>query len=219
MKMDAATTVVILIWMVIVLTALWMAYDARRYRISSTARPYNVNNGALAAGLSGIVVFFGAQFLLGIWIASGAWLVIFVNYIARRTKVLTAGPRLEPAIVAGPPLPPLPTKSIAVPPTIPAPAEPPSSTPVPPASKPGFVKGVCENCGGHLEFSVAMIGKTITCPHCKGQTTLADGLGSGSATAKPKDRPLPKGIPLGRQSASAADPSGGGQPTRKTGGG
>lgn len=218
MKIDAVDTVVLLIWLVIVLTSLWMSYDAGRYRIPSINRPYSIQNGALVAGLSGVVVFFGVQFLLGIWVASVAWLVIFVNYLVRRTRILTAGPRLEPAIVAGPPLPPLPPKPTAVPMTIPAPAEAPSSTPVPPTPKPGFVKGACEHCGGHLEFSVAMIGKTIACPHCKQQTRLADGLGAGSATAKPKDRPLPRGILLGRQTAPVADPASGGPPTRKTGG-
>jgi len=36
----------------------------------------------------------------------------------------------------------------------------------------GYLKGQCQNCGGHLEFPAAGTGLTIDCPHCGGQTTL-----------------------------------------------
>src|ERR1700690_231089 len=36
----------------------------------------------------------------------------------------------------------------------------------------GYLKGQCQNCGGHLEFPAAGIGTTVDCPHCGVQTTL-----------------------------------------------
>jgi hypothetical protein len=35
-----------------------------------------------------------------------------------------------------------------------------------------FVKGVCRQCGGHLEFPAASAGTSITCPHCGWTTEL-----------------------------------------------
>jgi hypothetical protein len=38
----------------------------------------------------------------------------------------------------------------------------------------GYLKGQCENCGGHLEFPAAGTGLKIDCPHCGVQTTLTN---------------------------------------------
>jgi hypothetical protein len=37
-----------------------------------------------------------------------------------------------------------------------------------------FIKGSCQQCGGHLEFPADSAGSTITCPHC-GWSTLLEG--------------------------------------------
>lgn len=35
-----------------------------------------------------------------------------------------------------------------------------------------FLKGLCQHCSGHLEFSAEMAGLTAPCPHCGEQTEL-----------------------------------------------
>lgn len=35
-----------------------------------------------------------------------------------------------------------------------------------------FSKGVCQHCGGHIEFPTEGAGQTITCPHCQWKTVL-----------------------------------------------
>jgi hypothetical protein len=35
-----------------------------------------------------------------------------------------------------------------------------------------FSKGVCQHCGGHIEFPTEGVGQTITCPHCQWNTVL-----------------------------------------------
>ena len=37
-------------------------------------------------------------------------------------------------------------------------------------SRPKYLKGACQHCGGHIEFPVESIGMTVDCPHC-GQVT------------------------------------------------
>jgi hypothetical protein len=39
----------------------------------------------------------------------------------------------------------------------------------------GYAKGLCQRCGGHLEFPTTGLGLTVDCPHCGGQTTLISG--------------------------------------------
>ena len=73
--------------------------------------------------------------------------------------------------------------------------------------QPHFVKGACQHCGGHLEFSSLNQGQTIDCPHCKRQTKLVENPASGSTRSLPKGKPLPVGIPIGRQGASTAGPA------------
>ncbi|HEY3914489.1 MAG TPA: FxLYD domain-containing protein [Verrucomicrobiae bacterium] len=36
-----------------------------------------------------------------------------------------------------------------------------------------YSKGVCQHCGGHIEFPSEGIGQTIPCPHCKWNTVLS----------------------------------------------
>jgi hypothetical protein len=73
--------------------------------------------------------------------------------------------------------------------------------------QPHFVKGACQHCGGHLEFSSLNQGQTIDCPHCKRQTKLVENPASGNTRSLPKGKPLPVGIPIGRQGASTAGPA------------
>src|SRR5947209_8589970 len=35
-----------------------------------------------------------------------------------------------------------------------------------------YLKGECQNCGGHLEFPAEVAGLTADCPHCGKQTDL-----------------------------------------------
>jgi rRNA maturation protein Nop10 len=39
-------------------------------------------------------------------------------------------------------------------------------------SRPKYLKGDCQHCGGHLEFPVESIGMTVDCPHCGKATEL-----------------------------------------------
>jgi hypothetical protein len=83
--------------------------------------------------------------------------------------------------------------------------------------QPHFVKGACQHCRGHLEFSSLNQGQTIDCPHCKRQTKLVENPASGSTRSLPKGKPLPVGIPIGRQGASTAGPAPSGQSLRQSG--
>ena len=67
------------------------------------------------------------------------------------------------------------------------------------SQQPRFIKGACQQCGGHLEFNALNKGQTIDCPHCKTQTMLLEIPAPGSSRTLPKGKPLPRGIPLGRQ--------------------
>jgi hypothetical protein len=44
-----------------------------------------------------------------------------------------------------------------------------------------YSKGVCQHCGGHIEFPTEGAGQTIPCPHCKWNTVLT---ASHSATVE-----------------------------------
>jgi hypothetical protein len=199
-KASTPPAVVLLIWLEIVLAGVWVGLDARKYRIALTNRPYSGNNGALAAGLSGVVVFFGTQLLMGIWVASALWFALFLDYVVRRYRYLTG--RLQPSAqsAAATRLPPLP----ALPPP-----EPPVEVAQPVAAPSGqsdtkaktqseFVKGACQHCAKHLEFDAQMTGQTIECPHCKQKTKLVQGFSSGGTCPKPAGKVLPVGIPIGR---------------------
>jgi len=35
-----------------------------------------------------------------------------------------------------------------------------------------YIKGKCQNCGGHVEFDQGAIGQVVACPHCRAQTVL-----------------------------------------------
>lgn len=52
--------------------------------------------------------------------------------------------------------------------------------------QPTFVKGSCQHCGGHLEFSSLNKGETIKCPHCGKQTRLEQKLALADAHSPPK---------------------------------
>jgi hypothetical protein len=39
-------------------------------------------------------------------------------------------------------------------------------------SRTKYLKGACQQCGGHLEYQADHIGMTVTCPHCQQQTEL-----------------------------------------------
>ena len=41
---------------------------------------------------------------------------------------------------------------------------------------PIYVKGVCQACGGPLEFEARLVGRTVDCPHC-GMPTVLNGNG------------------------------------------
>jgi len=51
-------------------------------------------------------------------------------------------------------------------------------------TEPGYAKGQCQNCDGHLEFPTAGIGQTVDCPHCGSPTLLR---------SHPADIAAPKG--------------------------
>ena len=70
------------------------------------------------------------------------------------------------------------------------------------AGEKNFVRGLCQACGGHLEFPVSMAGDTILCPHC-GQSTLLSVAGAPIPVAPP----VPPTIP------AATAPAGGSRPT------
>ena len=64
-------------------------------------------------------------------------------------------------------------------------------------AQPSFVKGACQHCGGHLEFSSINVGQTVDCPHCRKRTRLDQTLASNTGQRKTGSKPLPVGIPLG----------------------
>ena len=35
-----------------------------------------------------------------------------------------------------------------------------------------YLKGACQQCGGHIEYPAEHIGMTVTCPHCQQETEL-----------------------------------------------
>lgn len=57
----------------------------------------------------------------------------------------------------------------------------------------GYLKGHCENCGGHLEFPTDAMGLTVDCPHCGSRTALVsqvppDPTPPGNSLARPKSK-------------------------------
>jgi hypothetical protein len=80
-----------------------------------------------------------------------------------------------------------------------------SSTEVGSVSKqPGFVKGACQQCGGHLEFNSLNTGQIINCPHCHKQTRLGQRLDAAGDHSQLKAKSLPVGIPLGHRRTTPA---------------
>lgn len=65
------TSILFLVWL---LTTLWMAIDAKTHRIPVDKKPYNINNGALA--------WFGSGILL--------WIITFPYYLWKRAAVMNA---------------------------------------------------------------------------------------------------------------------------------
>lgn len=199
---DNGVITIATLWAVIALAALCVGYDARKYQIPSTNKPYTINNGALASALSGPVVFFSLQFLFGIWVASTLWVAIFTTYIVRRSKVLLKRSRAGQPII---PLPPLPV----LPPSEPLPDFPPATADteelIQAKAEPAVLRAICQHCRQHLEFDAQMAGQSIDCPHCKKQTKLVQNLPSVSATPKPRAKPLPVGIPVRRGTQPASN--------------
>jgi len=62
-----------------------------------------------------------------------------------------------------------------------------------------FTKGVCQSCGGHLEFPSSAAGDSISCPHC-GQSTLLAA------------KPIPLAPPLLKAATVSAEPAQGSRP-------
>ena len=60
-----------------------------------------------------------------------------------------------------------------------------------------FSKGVCQSCGGHLEFPASAAGDSILCPHCGQSTPLTV-------------PPIPMAPPLPKSATLATAPAGGG---------
>jgi hypothetical protein len=203
---DNGATVIAMMWLVIALAALWVGYDARKYRIPSTNKPYNINNGAMASGLSGPVVFWGTQFVFGIWVASVLWLAVFMSWIVRRSRVLLGRSRTGQPIIPSPPLPPLP----ALPVSEPLPPTPPSAPygeeTLPAGKEQAILKGSCRHCRQHLEFDAQMAGQSIDCPHCNKQTMLVQNLPPATAKHKPDASSLPVGIPVRRHTQPTSSP-------------
>jgi hypothetical protein len=55
----------------------------------------------------------------------------------------------------------------------------------------GYLKCVCQHCGGHIEFPSEGAGRTVECPHCRWSTVLVGGtpvepvpIGGGPETRK-----------------------------------
>jgi DNA-directed RNA polymerase subunit RPC12/RpoP len=69
-------------------------------------------------------------------------------------------------------------------------------------NQPSLVKGTCQHCGGHLEFSSLNKGETIDCPHCRKQTRLEQKPALVDAHSKQRAKSLPVRIPIGRQERS-----------------
>ena len=69
---------------------------------------------------------------------------------------------------------------------------------------PSFVKGACEHCGGHFEFSSLNRGQIIECPHCHEQTRLEQNLDVAGEQARPRQKTLPVGIRLDAGSKATA---------------
>lgn len=109
------------------------------------------------------------------------------------TKEGMVTPRPLPAKV-----PPLPVLVAATVPS-PAKAEGESADAGRPKAQPRFVKGACQHCGGHVEFSSLMGGQTIDCPHCRKRTRLEENLAQGMGHGEIGARALPVGIPVGRR--------------------
>jgi len=193
-----------LIWAVVALAAVWVGYDARRYQIPSTSKPYSINNGATASALSGPVVFFSLQFLFGIWLASALWLAVFAAYIARRSRVLLARSRVGQPMVPLPPLPVLPPPEPLLDRSL---SNSGLDDPLAQAKvEPAGLRGICQHCGQHLEFDAEMAGQFIDCPHCKKPTKLAQRPGPPNARPEANLKSLPVGIPVRRGTQSAANP-------------
>jgi hypothetical protein len=72
------------------------------------------------------------------------------------------------------------------------------------AIHPSFVKGACEHCGGHFEFSSLNRGQIIECPHCHEQTRLEQNLDVAGKQARPRQKTLPVGIRLDAGSKATA---------------
>ena len=65
--------------------------------------------------------------------------------------------------------------------------------------KVGLVKGACEHCRGHLQFSSEAMGQVIECPHCKGKTKLMQDQLLTATPSQKRSKSLPVGILVGAQ--------------------
>jgi hypothetical protein len=64
-----------------------------------------------------------------------------------------------------------------------------------------FLKGLCQSCGGHLEFAASAAGDTILCPHC-GQATLL----SAAPGSIPVPPPITRAVPPASAPAALPKP-------------
>ena len=85
------------------------------------------------------------------------------------------------------------------PPALPAPPPPRLRVEIEPKD---FSKGLCQSCGGHLEFMASAAGESIPCPHC-GQATLLTPI----PAPIPLARPVPKSASLATAPAAARRPA------------
>jgi hypothetical protein len=126
--------------------------------------------------VSGVIAF-GVGMIVTVVLAWAAWLVAYNDiFVTTRSVAEQQAVRREPAPAA-----------------------------VAEIIHPSFVKGACEHCGGHFEFSSLNRGQIIECPHCHEQTRLEENLGVAGEQARPRQKTLPVGIRLdGGSKATAA---------------
>jgi hypothetical protein len=204
---ESSPDVVLWIWLLIALAGVWVCLDARRHRVTVTDGPYGFRNGALVVGSSGIVAFFGVQFLLGVWMGSVAWLAVFGFYLFRRSVVLAGRTDWMQSDISTEKLPPLPVIPRDRPPVALDPASSPAAEDAVVKPKTEFVKGLCEKCGGHMEFNPLAAGQTVDCPHCKQPTKLVPSRPLTDAPSRQKAKSLPVGILVGRQPVPTPSPT------------
>ena len=100
-----------------------------------------------------------------------------------------------PPVVTAPTVRTAPEISTPPPPRHPPVAEPPRPQLRVAVGEKNVFKGVCQHCGGHLEYSFNVVGDTIPCPHC-GESTLLSAPAKLIPTPPPVARPVvPASIP------------------------